>query len=139
MHPLACRAMVAYLMVFSLVSCAIPVRPIAFVEPVPGRDGVYHFTPDKDQEPQVGPGIFAGLGAIAAFLPSPYRELLGMLVVGWIGEKRKQGADACHKQTIDGIEAAKTALPPESWKTLTGSLASTQDEKTKKLVWDMTP
>ncbi len=127
------------LLALALVSCAVPVRPIAFLEPVSGRDGVYHFTPDQDQEPQIGPGIAAFLGGLGALLPSPYRELLGMLVVAYVGERRKQGADACHKQTIDGIEAAKTALPPESWKALTGSLAAAQDDKTKKLVWDLTP
>lgn len=133
------RQLSLFVFVVLLASCAIPVRPIAFVEPVAGRDGVYHFTPDKDQEPQVGAGIMGLLSTLGAILPSPYRELVGMLLVGYVGEKRKQGADACHKQTIEGIEKAKADLPPESWKALTTSLASTQDAKTQKLVWDLTP
>lgn len=127
------------LFLLALTACAVPVRPIAFVEPVADRPGVYHFTADKDQEPQVGPGIAGMLGSLADFLPSPYRELLGMLVVGYIGEKRKQGADARHKQTIDGIEKAKADLPPEAAQTLFAALSATQDDKTKKFVWDVTP
>jgi hypothetical protein len=133
------RHAILCLFLWTLTACAVPVRPIAFVEPVADRPGVYHFTQDKDQEPQVGPGIVGMLGSIADFLPSPYRELLGMLVVGYIGEKRKQCADARHKQTIDGIEKAKAELPDDAAKTLFSALAATQDDKTKKFVWEVTP
>lgn len=130
---------IVLILLLLMMGCAVPVRPIAHIEQDPMRPGVYHFTPDHDQEPQIGPAVTGGLGLIAAFLPSPYRELLGVALAAWVGEKRKQSSDRKLKQTVDGIETAKADLEPEAINVLHGALAESMDDNTKKTVWDMRP
>lgn len=133
------RHLLTFVMVMTLVGCAVPVRPIAYIEQDPQRPGTYHFTPDHAQEPHVSDSVGGFLSGLVTFLPSPYRELLGILVAAWIGEKRKQASDVKLKQTVDGIEKAKADLPDGALDVLHTALASTQDASTQKTVWEMRP
>lgn len=84
-------------------SCAIPVRPIAFLEQDKG--GRWHFVPDEAQEPKAADAI-GWLAPILGAVGGPYGEgalaLLTMFLGHQIGGRRaKAKAERAHKTKAD--------------------------------------
>jgi hypothetical protein len=72
-----------------LSSCAIPVRPIAFVEK--DKQGRTHFVPDEAQEPQVADAV-SWFAPIIGLIGGPYGEaglgVLALLLGHQVGHRR---------------------------------------------------
>ncbi len=99
-----------YIMVFFVAvafGCAIPVRPIAYLEQ--DKTGKYHFVPDDAQEPHVE----EALGFIAPFIKiagGPYGEAaLGVLAL-------VLGHQVGHRRGKKAAKAKTNAQPTEEVK-----------------------
>lgn len=124
-----------------LGGCGAPrVAPVGTISP--GPEGTYILNAalpqpaPEDYEPGAG---FGWLEMIAQILPSPWREIVGMLLALLVG--RRAGAAplmTALRQTVAGVEMAKAANP-DFKPALHSSLNETQDERTKKLIWDLRP
>jgi hypothetical protein len=87
------------------------------------------------------PGAMTGgfLQTIGAFLPSPWREIVLMLSTTLVAKRVAESPlKAALQQTVNGIELAK-ADNPAAMPAIHQRLAETQDERTKRLVWDLRP
>ncbi len=90
-----------------------------------------------DYEPGAGIGGFISM--IGTALPSPWRELVLMLSTTLVAKKVAESPlKTALAQTVNGIELAKREKP-EAVPSIHQCLAETQDERTKKLVWDLRP
>ncbi len=88
---------------------------------------------------QPGAGLGGLLQAAGAFLPEPWRELVLMLSTTLVAKRVAESPlKTALAQTVNGIELAKREKP-EAVPSIHQCLAQTQDERTKKLVWDLRP
>lgn len=88
---------------------------------------------------QPGSGIGGFVQAIGGFLPEPWREIVLMLSTTLVAKRVAESPlKAALKQTVNGIQLAK-ADNPSAVPAIHRRLAETQDERTKRLVWDLRP
>ena len=77
----------------SQCGCAVPVRPIAFVEK--DAQGRTHFVPDEEQEPKAA-DVVGWFAPIATLLGGPYGEagigILALLLGHQVGHRRGKHA-----------------------------------------------
>lgn len=96
-HTLAVGATV----LLALSSCAIPVRPIAFVEQ--DAQGRTHFVPDEDQEPHPADAV-GFLAPFVKIIGGPYGEagigLLALLLGHQVGHRRGKKAASKPKSLV---------------------------------------
>lgn len=116
------------------------VSPVGTLTPDPSGGG---WTMNRDLPQPVAADYQAGglgwLQGIAALLPSPWREIVLMLLTTLCAKKAAESPlKAALQQTVNGIELAKGDRP-DSAPALHQRLAETQDERTKRIVWDMRP
>lgn len=127
------------LLILALVSCAPRVAPVGQIAPDPERPGEYTMNPEL---PQPDPAHYQGgvLSALGGFLPSPWREILsgGAALLGgaFVG---RRGPRRMLAQVVGGIESAKRDMSEEAIAALHDHLGKAQDDKTKKVIWEMRP
>lgn len=128
------------LLCLALGGCAIPVRPIGYVDPDPMTPGSYRFAPDPEREPQPASAVGSIAGLVGAALPGPWGAIVSALGASLVaGRIAKRGPQRCLEQTVAGIEQAKAKLPPEALDALHTALAMAQDDSTKRAVWEARP
>ncbi len=93
----------------------------------------------KAEDYQPGAGVGGFLQMAGAFLPEPWREIVLMLSTTLVAKKVAESPlKAALQQTVNGIELAK-ADNPSALPAIHARLAETQDERTKRLVWNLRP
>lgn len=125
-----------------LASCSpMRVAPVGTVTPDPTGGG---WTMNRDLPQPVAedyqPGAALGwLQVVGSVLPSPWREV-ALMLVSTLAAKRVAEAPwrKALQQTVNGLELAKNDHP-DAVPALHMRLGETQDERTKRLVWDLRP
>lgn len=132
-----------YLVVCVITSCSpVRVAPVGTLaeDPTGGGWTMNRALPQPvaaDYQP--GAGIGGLVQMLGAFLPSPWRELVLMLSTTLVAKRVAESPlKAALAQTVSGIELAKREKP-DAVPSIHQCLAETQDERTKKLVWDLRP
>lgn len=121
-----------------LLGCnGMRVEPVGHVVPDPDHPGEFLINPDAASLSD-GAGGFIDL--VGRFLPAPWGTIVSMLGSALVAMPvARRAPNRALKQTVDGIESAKSELPPEVIEKLHTHLSKAQDDATKRTVYDLRP
>ncbi len=106
------RTLIVAALALSLCACAIPVRPIAYMEKDPAT-GNMHFTPDKQQEPNTVGMLSKVVDFAGAFWPQG--AAIAGTVLAFLQTRRAQAAGKAVRAAVAfGVDMTKANTDAEA-------------------------